>query len=1078
MTSRKDRRSAYIVTAPDEYVASLSAGTNAESSGNTSSKNDCVEDDSSDAGNGNGAQTELEGGRRTKARSRGAGSRPRNAREAARAAREAIELGSGKADRFANQRRPQSGSQSTTDSNSPGRVADMGRLSLVGAIILAALTCLSPWFFGSITALYVFILLIGFAGLVAIWWTAVATQGGRAIQMPWNLVPLLLVLGFAGFQLVPLPESWLQALTPAQYALREELEVVPSKAENGAAEFATVAADEEASVDLLGPIHESRDGLPISLNPQGTRDYLLLLLIATTAFSCAVVFLRRRRWFLAFASVIAINGFLLSVFGIVQYFTGDGKIYWTYGVDRGIPFASFVNGNNAGGYLNLCLACLLGVALNAFRSTVHNRRLSLAAENSEWGGEGDKEGDSKSAGGSLLTWFADLTVWKLFLLLMIATIMAGLYLTLSRGAIIANVVALVLTALVMTVSRRHRAAGLGLVLVVILGGIFTFGLNEVQTVNRELASLQEFDYENDARLLLLRDLAPHWQSYVWTGAGLGSFRDVYRIHRVDTNDKWFYHADNTFLEAYFETGLIGVGLLLVCIIWTLWQAIYLLRHGETTADNAIGVIATFAVFSQFTQAFSDFGLYVPANMILMAIICGGTAIHAHRVAEARKASRSESSRSVRLAMPPMIAWVIPLALFGTMIWLVRPAQRNVELDFAMSRAVALLNVRDKSEMEDEQLEQAIHSLSNIAELTNDGEAFRRIGDLNVVRYRIAMTDRLEDKTKELAAELQIPWRLLYRLTSPTTVHGRMVNAQMENKEVDLQLAREDPLAVNLLEPAFESYLTSRQFAPFQALTYLRIAELSPLQDDTTVEDRAIERAVLLSPGRAEVQVRAGVLKANRGKKTDAKNYWKRSLALSEQYREQILNDASLVLSDEDIVPDLLPVDPVDMTNLLNRFERRGAPLPRLDPELVTEIYQYAVELYEELRTVEPMPLRVEDFIALHIAYRELGDADRRRSNAFHEVGDAFHELGSAFHPLHDALEKLGEEVPTENKAKRVLESAIKMYPKRTEHRVVLAKLLVEEENFTRARQVVSDGLFYGDNEDLVNLMNEINDKDK
>src|SRR5262249_42689202 len=58
---------------------------------------------------------------------------------------------------------------------------------------------------------------------------------------------------------------------------------------------------------------------------------------------------------------LAIDGAALSVFGIIQKINWNGKLYWTIPLTHGgQPFASYVNRNNATGFLNIALAATAG----------------------------------------------------------------------------------------------------------------------------------------------------------------------------------------------------------------------------------------------------------------------------------------------------------------------------------------------------------------------------------------------------------------------------------------------------------------------------------------------------------------------------------------------------------------------------------------------------------------------------------------------------------------------------------------------------------------------------------------------
>src|SRR5215472_16294455 len=95
-------------------------------------------------------------------------------------------------------------------------------------------------------------------------------------------------------------------------------------------------------------------------SPYNTRIELLLLLATVLfLFLCVQVFHTLQDWrsFVWFGMGF---GFMISVFGILQHLTFNGKLYWvrelTYG---GIPFGPYVNRNHFAGLMELLIPLAL-----------------------------------------------------------------------------------------------------------------------------------------------------------------------------------------------------------------------------------------------------------------------------------------------------------------------------------------------------------------------------------------------------------------------------------------------------------------------------------------------------------------------------------------------------------------------------------------------------------------------------------------------------------------------------------------------------------------------------------------------
>src|SRR5208283_2375600 len=89
-------------------------------------------------------------------------------------------------------------------------------------------------------------------------------------------------------------------------------------------------------------------------------SYLLLFFLTMESFETADQ-VRQFVWFLLSL------GFVVSLFGIVQHFTFNGKLYWLVALPSGAgPFGSFVDGDHFAGFVELTAP--LGLALLLFRA--------------------------------------------------------------------------------------------------------------------------------------------------------------------------------------------------------------------------------------------------------------------------------------------------------------------------------------------------------------------------------------------------------------------------------------------------------------------------------------------------------------------------------------------------------------------------------------------------------------------------------------------------------------------------------------------------------------------------------------
>ncbi len=207
------------------------------------------------------------------------------------------------------------------------------RAALLGAIAVA------PWLFGATEARTQFWLFAVILAVLACVVIRVLQRRGTAF-VPWAAVPLICVLALGSFQLLPLPPGVGAWLSP------------------GAEQFRLVLLPNDAAADEVPAAGEvSSTWQPISLFPASTRRDLALLVLATVVFMVSAAFFSHGRYHVWLYGVFAVNGAALAFFGIAQQLSWNGKIYWTFALSGGgAPFSSYVNRNNAAGFLNLCLA--------------------------------------------------------------------------------------------------------------------------------------------------------------------------------------------------------------------------------------------------------------------------------------------------------------------------------------------------------------------------------------------------------------------------------------------------------------------------------------------------------------------------------------------------------------------------------------------------------------------------------------------------------------------------------------------------------------------------------------------------
>lgn len=319
--------------------------------------------------------------------------------------------------------------------------------------------------------------------------------------------------------------------------------------------------------------HSTADFFATRVEVQLAAAYLILLFLAAQAHRTLTDW-RGFVWFL-----ISL-GFLVSIFGILQHLTFNGKLYWfremRYG---GIPFGPYVNRNHFAGLVELLIP--VGMAPLVL-GKVQRERLALVV---------------------------------LFALLPIG----ALFLSASRGGIIAFLVEMSLLGLfvVLRKSSGRRALVGGSVLLLALLLVSWLG---VQATLDRFASLQPLEASKSKRVAMAADAWRIFLDHPVAGTGLGTFETVFPAYDSLFDGKIVTHAHNDFVEALADTGILGG-------LGSAWFLLLLVLRGfrrslrpENSASAALQAGAFLGCVGFLVHCTVDFNLHIPSNALLFFLL--------------------------------------------------------------------------------------------------------------------------------------------------------------------------------------------------------------------------------------------------------------------------------------------------------------------------------------------------------------------------------------------------------------------------------------------------------------------------
>ena len=153
-------------------------------------------------------------------------------------------------------------------------------------------------------------------------------------------------------------------------------------------------------------------------------------------------------------ALFAVNGAALAFFGFVQQLTWTGLLYWKIPLlAGGSPYGPFVCRNNAGGFLNLCLAGAAGMMI-----WLAGRGGSSGLGDEQFGVPAPR-GPLERVGQRLREFVLHWNAANLVAMILIVCIVAGIFCSLSRGAFLAMIGATLITAVVVSCARRRIVGG-------------------------------------------------------------------------------------------------------------------------------------------------------------------------------------------------------------------------------------------------------------------------------------------------------------------------------------------------------------------------------------------------------------------------------------------------------------------------------------------------------------------------------------------------------------------------------------------------------------------------------------------
>ncbi len=331
-----------------------------------------------------------------------------------------------------------------------------------------------------------------------------------------------------------------------------------------------------------------------------TRQEFGLLLADVLVIFVAVQAFRTLQEWRVFVWFVMIFGFLVSIFGILQHLTFNGKLYWFrtmhYG---GIPFGPYVNRNHFAGFAELFIPMAL---VPLMLGKVRRER-----------------------------WF----IVGLFAVVSIGS----LFLAASRGGIISFVVEVAIIVVWMSVRRTGRKQVLAGA-AVLAAAVLMVSLLGVKEIAQRFSTMKAQEVATGKRASMRRGAWRIFKDNPWTGTGLGTLEVVYPPYETDYDGRIVNHAHNDYLEALAETGIAGGLCCALFLGMLLFHSLRELSESQASLVAVLNLSGLVACAGFLTHSVVDFNLHLPTNALLFLLM----ATLATSPIKTGKVARDETSR--------------------------------------------------------------------------------------------------------------------------------------------------------------------------------------------------------------------------------------------------------------------------------------------------------------------------------------------------------------------------------------------------------------------------------------------------
>lgn len=323
------------------------------------------------------------------------------------------------------------------------------------------------------------------------------------------------------------------------------------------------------------------------------RGEMIQALIYALLFLAIVNNLHRQESTQVIALTLIFLAMAISFWAVYQYLTGSDKVWCLIKPYAKRASGTFISPNDLSGFLEMILPLGLAYTLTSRMKAVPKVFIGYAS----------------------------------------LVILAGLVMTVSRGAWFATAFALLVLFVVLMFHHTHRLPAIALLAVIVVGG-FYFGPRQFFLVSR-LKQIRDSKgtINDDGRFGIWHAAVKLWEEDPWWGIGPGHFGYRFGKYRPAVVQQSPDRAHNDYLNTLTDYGIVGALLIVVALVLLFTGAFWTWRYVRGSPNtirehrsNKLAVVlgASIGLLAILAHSFVDFNMHIPANALvaitLMALL--------------------------------------------------------------------------------------------------------------------------------------------------------------------------------------------------------------------------------------------------------------------------------------------------------------------------------------------------------------------------------------------------------------------------------------------------------------------------